>query len=306
MITPAPVLLVRRREWTGSRSAQSLGVGQVSPRETTSAAAVVRINATGLGRSPEIKRPVALSVSLSLGVSPQTASSLMTEAMPTWRIDLRPAPRAVSESTVAAVLGVFRNGMESPQGWSVEGVRARLRDVDMVLLLRSDDCAVGYAMFDAIDVPDDPLERIILWEHSICFRRDFQRHGHGTVALTSARLSLGVNRNVGWIGGRSQSPIVFERYRRCVRPNGRLFPFDALYSESAASARAIQAISKALQRYGGGQPDVETGICRCAYRDGRVPKTTITPGGMENPEQFLIDHGFDRDRGDAVIVLADI
>lgn len=222
---------------------------------------------------------------------------------PYWRFELPPAPLGLDDSVVASVLNVFRKGMPSPQGWHVPGAERSVRTADLALLLLEDDALVGYALYKAIPVPGDPIGRCVLWEESICFLPAYTGKKYGNDALTAALLLMEPHRSIGWIGGRTQNPIVLRRYGRFARGRGRLLPFGASYDDDKADRGALAAVTAVVGGHWKEGPD-RFGITRGTYSEGKLGNYPEDVAGAEGYNEFLRERGFDRDAGDAVIALA--
>jgi hypothetical protein len=159
-----------------------------------------------------------------------------------WSIDPDTELRDVNDERVRQCLNVFREGMGLADGWDVEGVRETMRTATFAAYLHDGDEMVGYAHYDAIAVPGDPLDRIVLWERSVCLLKAYQGVQHGRTAVRMAFASVAPTRGIGWFGGRTQNPVVLSRYQRIARPALGLLPFDHGYDAEADDTRALARI----------------------------------------------------------------
>jgi ribosomal protein S18 acetylase RimI-like enzyme len=193
--------------------------------------------------------------------------------------------------------------MENPAGWSLDGVRKEMATSEVAAYLYDEDRMIGYAHYDAVPVPGDAFDRVIMWERSICFRLDYQDDGHGATALRIALVSVAPQRSLGWIGGRTQNPLMFRRYARLAGGSYPLLPFTATYDADPQDASALAAVEAHL---GDEALDSASGIARAAYREGRLSKQSDRVRAMDWVEKRLDQWQFNPGKGDAIVTMARI
>lgn len=189
---------------------------------------------------------------------------------------------------------VFRDGF-GMNGWSTVEIEGALRRCGMLGLLLDEQRSVcGYALYS---VPQPSFRGAsLLWEDAICLRKKAQGQGLSDQAV---RLALAHNpeRRFGWLGGRTQNPIVMRRYTR----QGVTFPFDVAYAEQEGPdlIRFLLENVSEVQRVQ--DFNASTGVCSGVYRRrlGDYPWCERGPF-----ERHLLELGFDREKGDAVVVVA--
>lgn len=203
---------------------------------------------------------------------------------------------------VTDIQRIFRDGFQSATDWLSDGIRRKLSHSSLVGFLADQTSAntrtYGYAIYD---VPRQLYKgKSLIWEDAICTVSDpcIRRQGLSKTALEKA-MSHFPERDFGFVGGRTQNPVVFKRYASL----GKLFPFDFGYSSE--EGRDIMHFLKSHV------PDTDsaeetTGICRKQYREGKLGDYRVDIEGGERFESWLEERQFDRDNGDAIIVVADL
>ena len=108
------------------------------------------------------------------------------------------------------------------------------------------------------------------------------------------------NRVYGWIGGRTQNPLVFLRYAKL----GTVYPFDQLYTNDLGISvmkyllENIAEVKEFKDRL-----NLNTGICRGVYPEGKLGDYPISIKGGEHYEKLLRIWRFNRENGDAIITV---
>jgi hypothetical protein len=111
----------------------------------------------------------------------------------------------------AEIDSVFKDGFKCAQGWGAERIHNRLYAADILGILRTaSGFAVGYAIYSS---STDPLDgTFVLWEDSICLRKDYQCSNQSPKAsILLPYLSSILRRKFGWFGGATQNPIIYKR-----------------------------------------------------------------------------------------------
>lgn len=194
----------------------------------------------------------------------------------------------------AAIHEVFRDGF-AIEGWSPEGIERTLKRCDALGLLLGEGGEVcGYAFYS---VPETQLMGDwFLWEDAIGLKKVAQRHGLSNRAIELVR-GLYPNRRFGWIGGRTQNPTMMRRYNK----HGISYPFDASYSEGDGQKVTDFLVEHVTEVGEVSSFDRSTGICIGVYKDGILGDYPWSDSG--HFERRLLHWGFDRTRGDAIVVV---
>jgi hypothetical protein len=197
---------------------------------------------------------------------------------------------------------IFRDGFQSATDWLSDDLRRKLRNSSLIGFLvdqtRANIRSYGYALYR---VPTQLLKgKSLIWEDALCIVCDPTIRGKrlSNDALDKA-MSHFPERDFGFVGGRTQNPVIFKRYGSL----GTLLPFDLSYD--ADQGRDIMRFLKAHI------PDAKcaeatTGICRKHYREGKLGNYDVAIEGGERFESWLQERQFERDKGDAIIVVADV
>lgn len=217
-----------------------------------------------------------------------------------WHFQSLVDPETVPDTVFSAILQVFQDGFGLPDGWSLEGVRYALLRSDVLGLLCGSSGIDGYAFYT---VPEVQLEgRHVLWEDAICLRQCVQGMGYGSRALSEAAAFL-PHHDFGWVGGRTQNPVVFLRYA-CL---GSVFPFDEPYTDPRGKRVMdflITHIIEVQESERAGRLERTTGICRGIYDEGKLGVYDVGLQASADWEVSLKEWGFDRLAGDALLLVA--
>jgi|SRR6185295_18178844 len=210
------------------------------------------------------------------------------------------SPTLEDKALPSKIHRVYLDGFGLKKGWSLEGVESALARCDALgLLLDSGNEICGYAFYSC------PRERLrgrwLLWEDAIGLEKRAQGLGLSEAAL-AAVWALYPERTFGWIGGRTQNPIVMKRYAHF----GPVFPFDYSYSEGEGPEVMSFLRTYIAEARDVPQLDPITGICSGVYRSGRLGDYAEDIDGGERFEVPLRQWNFQRLRGDAILVVARI
>ncbi len=202
------------------------------------------------------------------------------------------------ENILKAIHQVFLDGFGLQEGWSLDGISKALKRSTVLGLLTTAGGEVnGYALYS---IPDAPLSgAYMLWEDAICLKKGVQGSKKTREVFERAG-KLFPDREFGWIGGRTQNPLVMKRYGKL----GSLFPLETAYD--GVEGRLImqyllEHIGEAKEATG---LDRSSGICRGIYRERRLGDYQLGISGTEQFEERLSEWGFDREHGDALLVVA--
>jgi hypothetical protein len=219
-----------------------------------------------------------------------------------WKFQFTEFAEIHSDETVQRISEVFEDGFGLSSGWDVNNIRkAYLRSTIVGLLEGANGDIAGYAFYSA------PAARLngshLLWEDAVCIKKGLQGRRLSSGLLFAKASSMFPDRTFGWIGGRTQNPLVIRRYQRL----GRIFPFDQLYNEDDGRFVMDFLISNIIEV---GEVtanlDHRTGVCRRVYSEGRLGDYGTSVTGAERFEEQLARWGFDRERGDAAVVVVEL
>jgi hypothetical protein len=211
-------------------------------------------------------------------------------------VDVEARPEEGAE-IVSAVLEIFRDGF-GILGWSREGVAKTLSRCTLLGLLHSEEGSIeGYAFY--LMVPGPRTGTWVLWEDAICLRKRVQRSGYARLILGEL-MTRDASSPIGWVGGRTQNPAVMRRY--CGL--GSCFPFDRFWDvrDGVALMSVLRRLVPEVSDAPSGDP--RTGICRGVYSERTLGDYAWRSEGRF--ERALTAWGFQRERGDAVITVAEV
>lgn len=219
-----------------------------------------------------------------------------------WQVMRLSKSEVYPKETIQGILETFRNGFGLKDGWSPAEVHRALGRSSILALLKSqDNQIVGYAFFST---PEEPLlGKNLLWEDAICIHKNWQGKGLSTAHLFQAICEFLPTKTFGWLGGRTQNPVVILRYAHL----GTLYPFDRSYADG--EGKTIMAfLLDHIPEVKAARPalDLQTGICKRTYPEGRLGDYPIEKKRGEIYELWLNRWGFSRNAGDAVIVISQL
>jgi hypothetical protein len=218
-----------------------------------------------------------------------------------WQFQLAKNIESDDSRLLKSIHQVFLDGFGLSKGWSIEGIRKRLRTSNVAGFLRKDGEEIyGYAFYS---VPSEPLgEAYMLWEDGICLRKEVQGK-ELTKQVVEKACFIFPGRRFGWVGGRTQNPVVMSRYSKF----GLLLPFDTSYNSPDGKPvmdYLLKHIEEVKDVYKGQRLDLRNGICRGIYREGRLGDYPLEVKGTEKFHRQLLQWGFQRDSGDAAIIVS--
>jgi len=219
------------------------------------------------------------------------------------------------------MLEVFRDGFGIPRDkvrWSADAAADMVRRSTLTFVLTDDDTLSseisGYACYVCPGARVDARHHL-LWEDGICIQKRFQKTdsvsdkpGWGAKALANALSEVErLGQRVRYLGGRTQHPGVISRYAKF----GITYPLDEDYSTPAGMALVafllehIDEVKKTYHKNSEATFDRRSGIFKKCYSEGRLGDYLVpTTAKVKAREARLSSLGFDRDRGDAVVVVA--
>lgn len=225
---------------------------------------------------------------------------MMLRNQPNWSWYHVSDLRTRQPEVIGQIKSIFRDGFDTERDWLEEKIRLRLSRATVIGLLQTQNGPpAGYAIYSSPDEKFD--DRFVLWEDGVCVRRALQGQGLTTRLLWNICHFMG--RDFGWFGGDTQNPLVYKRYARL----GRLFPIDAPFTTTQGKRLLRFLLANVLQvRDRIKELDVMSGRLKGIYREGRLGRYPIGVAGAESFEEYLELHSIDRERGDALLLVAEI
>lgn len=215
----------------------------------------------------------------------------------TWKFRKVSDMGAIDKTMVKAIHDVYLDGFGEEEGWSDEGIGKMFDHSKVLGLLTTDtDGIVGYAFYA---IPELLLMGShMLWENAICVKKSAQGR-RNTSGIWYRASALYPGRTFGWIGGRTQNPLIMSRYKKL----GYLFPFETAYDEGDGRL-VMEYLLANIEEVSSAPPlDKGNGICRRKYKR-RLGDYELGIEGTEELEAKLSAWEFDRDKGDAVIIVS--
>ncbi|MDM8559071.1 hypothetical protein [Candidatus Parabeggiatoa sp. HSG14] len=224
-----------------------------------------------------------------------------------WKFQFLKNVKEFDEKLVTRIHQIFLDGFGLKKGWSLEGIRKSLTQSTILALLTEEKGDVsGYAIYS---VPEVPLQgAYMLWEDSLCIMKHLRgKLSSGKLpkravenAVRFLREQYGDEYKFGWVGGRTQNPIVMKMYAQF----GTIFPFDVLYSEKEGKEVMEYLLQHIAEVEEIKQLEKNNGICRSVYDSGRLGDYQVGIKGTEKFEEQLLKWNFNRQNGDAIIVVS--
>lgn len=218
-----------------------------------------------------------------------------------WRMRLA-SGEAMCASEIEEVLTIYEAAF-GRAGWSSSGVSERSSTSAIHGFLEGAGQKVGYAFYS---VPRTEIHgTFLLWEDAIGIGANAQRSGLGSRDVVWQSVSDLVGRPFGWIGGRTQNPAVAHRYLKQTRSK-LAFPFRSGYTSDEGRELSSVLANHVAELRSEVVPD--DGILRHAYRR-RLNDFPAGSDPWDDPKfkgivDWLRCHNFNRDNGDAVVVIA--
>jgi hypothetical protein len=167
-------------------------------------------------------------------------------------------------------------------------------------LVNPQEKVCGIAFYSAPDLLFDGTH--FLWEDGICIVKELQGNGYSWAAIEQVA-KIFPERTFRWVGCRTQNPAMFLRYAKL----GKAFPFDELYNTPSGKRLMSFLIENFVEVQ---EVDVSTqlnrdnGIFSAIYPQGKLGDYRTELGGTDAFEKQLGQWGFQRNRGDAVLIVS--
>lgn len=190
-------------------------------------------------------------------------------------------------------------GMESAE-WTKDNKDMLLQSSLLGKLWDSSGKLCGLAYYS---VPEKQLDGdYFLWEDGICLKKEVQGKQYSLAAIKEAA-KMFPTRKFGWLGCRTQIPKMFLRYKKL----GKVFPFDANY-ETGIGKCIMDFLRENIQEvrevYQSNKLNISNGVSIATYPLGKLGNYEIGIDGTAEFENRLEQWGFQRDLGDAVVIVA--
>ncbi|MBK7360507.1 MAG: hypothetical protein IPI96_14975 [Saprospiraceae bacterium] len=195
---------------------------------------------------------------------------------------------------------MFRDAMGT-KNWTVEEIITQADDSDALGLLKDENDNVGAYLF--FTIPKEKYRgKHLLWIDAISVRKKLQGNNYYTNGIKEAMLFSGKEYAFGFVGGRSQNPLIFF-LRDELKRKSTLFPFDKLYTDKMMKF-LIKNVGEVRKPYEKFRLDVSFGICRKAYK-GKLGdyNENLIIGRGKRFEEKLRNWNFDRYKGDSLIII---
>ncbi|MEG4518358.1 MULTISPECIES: hypothetical protein [unclassified Microcoleus] len=217
-----------------------------------------------------------------------------------WQFKIFEENPDISDVIVENFSRVCLNGFGIERDWTTN-IKKKLSNSTMLGMLQNQEGRFyGFATYLA----SNSLlgGSYLLWEDGICLTKEAQGKGFSRTAIEQA-VKIFPKQTFGWIGGRTQNPLILKRYKRL----GKTFPFDELYETQTMKSVMdflIENIPEVKKVYTEKKLNRSNGICTAVYKEGRFGDYPVGIEGTEEFEKQLEQWGFQRARGDAVIIVA--
>ncbi len=206
---------------------------------------------------------------------------------------------------VAKVIDVFNDGMKQGE-WKPHNVKRQLNSSHILGLLE-DERGNAYSYFFAT-IPKQRFNgRHLLWIDACSVRQKFQKYGHFLKGIEVIK-TIYTQYDFGYVGGRSQNPIVFRTLDKLS--SNPYYPFDKLYTPEiiAFLKSTIKNEVKRPSENTSQGLNVENGIVTNAYWHKKLGdyKVDLNNDGILGYEKKLSKWNFDRCNGDAVVLFKEL
>jgi hypothetical protein len=215
--------------------------------------------------------------------------------MYTWKFHHLHGNEQFDPQLLLELRDAFTDGM-GVEGCTIEDITRRLAECQLLGLLQDVNGAIyGCVM---VSIPQTPLDgKYLIWGNGGYLRKSVQRRMVWRQILNKI-VECFPEREFGWIGCRTQNPLMMRSYSFF----GSLMPFETDYSQGEG-----QLLMRYMREHIPQVRDVpdllaNKGICRALYSSGRMGDYPIDLNGRI--EQALDQWGFERERGDSLVVVA--
>lgn len=215
--------------------------------------------------------------------------------MYTWKFQRLYGDEHFDYKLVMQLRDAFNDGL-GVQDCTTLDIVTRLTECQLLGLLEGEDGGIyGCVM---VSIPATPLQgKYLIWGNGGYLRKAAQRKIVWRQILSKISACF-PDKEFGWIGCRTQNPLMMRGYGLF----GSLYPFEADYSQGEGQMlmdylrQHIPQVKNVLDL------DAPKGICRALYQTGRMGDYPVNLNGPL--EQRLNSWGFDRDKGDSLVVVA--
>lgn len=209
------------------------------------------------------------------------------------------------ENTIAKITDLFNDGM-GQEGWKPYKIKRQLKS-SHVLGFLEDEYGKDFSYFFAT-IPKKRFDgKHLLWIDACSVRQRFQRNGIFSKGVEEIK-NIYKKYNFGYVGGRSQNPIVFRTIDKLS--SDIYYPFDKLYPSEMINFLK-DTIKNEVKRPSETKEqglNLENGIVTNAYWGKKLGnyKVDLNNEDILRYEKKLSEWGFDRCNGDSVIILKQI
>ncbi|OGM29452.1 hypothetical protein A2801_03945 [Candidatus Woesebacteria bacterium RIFCSPHIGHO2_01_FULL_41_10] len=196
------------------------------------------------------------------------------------------------------VASLASDGFGEGKVMSPERMEGRLlREGNLIIALDQDSVPVGFQMQTVFSEGEEDF-----LYYSRVVRKDQQGKGIGGKLL---RVATSLYKPTV-VAARSQNPVEISSFLREMESLnvGGVYPFNFPYDSNPRAQESLRVLVSKLGYLG--KTDLETGLCRGAYSEGRLGDYEIRTDHprIQKVEQDLVRFGLDRQGGDAIFYLA--
>lgn len=201
----------------------------------------------------------------------------------------------------------FWHSNEYSKMWQVKSIMNRLPFVSLAILAFSDSTEdpIGYALFDICNYQD---KKILFIDSMAAIGRvpevseDWQSYGLGSAMLKEGMKQIPTD----IVAARTQNPAFILMIEKNLNPK-ELCPFTTELKYTGENLNLLKTMLNQVTELRGEKVDLNTGISRWAYREGKLGDYLIrseTDQRVKEIEDQMNVLGLKREAGDAIIVLA--
>lgn len=222
-----------------------------------------------------------------------------------WNFKETAEYKADLEITIAKIIDVFIDGM-GQAGWEPYKVKRQLNSSNILGLLEGENREAHGYFFATI--PKKKFNgKHLLWIDACSVRQSIQKLGYFSKGVEEIK-NIYKDCDFGFVGGRSQNPIVFRTIDKLSTKV--YYPFDKLYTNEII-AFLKNTIKNEVKRPSEKKEqglNHENGIVTNAYWGKKLGnyKVDLNNNAILGYEKKLSEWNFDRCKGDAVIILKEL
>lgn len=207
--------------------------------------------------------------------------------------------------TTMKLMEIFKDGMGQGE-WDEEEIRRQLKSSNILGFLEDKETE-AYGYFIAT-VPEEKFNgKQLLWIDACSVREKYQQYGYFTKGIEEI-LNIYKEYDFGYIGGRSQNPIIFRIFDKLS--SNDFYPFGKCYTAEIIDylKRVIENEIKRPSEEESQGLNVKNGIIKNAFWHKKLGTYKIDFANNEilKYEKLLLEWGFDRFNGDAVVLFKDL